>query len=83
MEKYTFPYSCDVWQDTIDVFISKNDVELIKQAYRDHFTYLGERASLNKLNNRITRSLGFYDPGADQDIRIYFPKEITKEVDAE
>lgn len=83
MKTYTFPYSCDEWQDEIDVEISGKEVELIKKAYRDAFTYLGECASLNKLNNRIIKGLDFYEPDADQDIRIYFPEEITEEVDDE
>lgn len=83
MKTYTFTWSCDEASGEFDLAISKHEVEMIKDAYRDAFLYLEECADLDDLRERAVQELDFYDPDADQDIRIYFPEEITDEVDEE
>ncbi len=63
--------------------ISSKEAKLIKQAYRDAFEYLEEVSDLDDLRERAVQEIDIYDPDEDQDIRIYFPEEITEEVDDE
>ena len=83
MKTYTFPWSCDAAYGDLELAISKNEVELIKKAYRDAFDMLSDVSYLSKLQKRAVKQLDFYEPDLDQDIRILFPEEITKEVDDE
>jgi hypothetical protein len=63
--------------------ISEEEVELIKDAYRDAFAYLEEVSDLDDLRERAVQEIDIYDPDEEQDIRIFFPDEITEEVDEE
>ena len=83
MKTYTFKWQCDEAWGELELDISKEEVELIKEAYRDAFSYLEERSELDDIRERAVQELDFYEPGLEQDIRIYFPEEITDEVDEE
>jgi len=83
MASYIFPYSCDEFSDELEMNISKKDVELIKEAYRNGFETLSDSDDLEKLQKKALKQLDFYEPDLDQDIRVYFPEEITEEVDEE
>jgi len=83
MKTYTFPWSCDEVYGEIELEISKKEVSLIKEAYRDAFAYLEEVSDLDDLRDRAVKEIDIYDPDEGQDIRIYFPEEITDEVDEE
>ena len=83
MKTYTFPWQCDESYGELELEISKKEVNLIKSAYRDAFEYLEEVSDLDDLRERAVQQLDFYDPDEEQDIRIYFPEEITEEVDDE
>jgi hypothetical protein len=83
MKTYVFPWSCDEAWGELELAITEEEVELIKQSYRDAFERLEEDMDLDDLRERAVQELDFYDPDSDQDIRIYFPEEITDEVDNE
>lgn len=83
MKTYTFPWSCDACYGTLELEISEEEVELIKEAYRNAFDQLGDDSDLDNVLERALEQLDFYEPDLDQDIRIYFPEEITEEVDEE
>lgn len=83
MTNYTFQWSCDETYGEFELELTDEEVELIKDAYRDAFAYLEEVSDLDDLRERAVQEIDFYDPGADQDIHIYFPEEITNEVDEE
>ena len=83
MKTYTFPWQCDESYGDLELEISKKEVNLIKSAYRDAFECLEEVSDLDDLRERAVQQLDFYDPDEEQDIRIYFPEEITEEVDDE
>ena len=83
MKTYTFSWQCDEAWGEIELEISDEEVDLIKEAYRDAFDCLEDTSDLDDLRDRAVQELDFYDPDLDQDIRIYFPKEITEEVDEE
>ena len=83
MKTYTFSWQCDEAWGEIELEISDEEVDLIKEAYRDGFDCLEDTSDLDDLRDRAVQELDFYDPDLDQDIRIYFPEEITEEVDEE
>ena len=83
MSVYTFRWQCDEAWGKLNLELSDEEVELIKEAYRDAFSYLEERSELDDIRERAVEKLDFYDPELDQDVRIYFPEVITKEVDKE
>ena len=83
MSVYTFGWQCDEAWGKLNLELSDEEVELIKEAYRDAFSYLEERSELDDIRERAVEKLDFYDPELDQDVRIYFPEVITKEVDKE
>ncbi len=83
MKSYTFPWSCDEAYGELELEISQEEVELIKQAYRDAFICLEEVSDLDSVRARAVEELDFYEPDLEQDIRIYFPEEITNLVDEE
>ena len=83
MKTYTFNWQCDEAWGELELELSKKEVELIKEAYRDAFSYLEERDELDGIRERAVQELDFYEPDLEQDIRIYFPEEITEEVDEE
>ena len=83
MKTYTFSWQCDEAWGEIELEISDEEVDLIKEAYRDAFDCLEDTSDLDDLRDRAVHELDFYDPDLDQDIRIYFPEEITEEVDEE
>lgn len=83
MKTYTFIWQCDdVWGE-FDLEISEEELEWIREAYRDGFEKLEDSMDLEDLQERALKSLNFCDPNAGQDIRIYFPNEITDEMDEE
>ena len=83
MKTYTFPWQCDEAWGEIELEISEEEVDLIKEAYRNAFNCLEEDSDLDGIRDRAVRLLDFYEPDLEQDIRIYFPEEITEEVDDE
>ncbi len=83
MKTYTFPWHCEAASGELQLDISPKEIELIKAAYRDAFDRLEDSDSLVKIRRRALKQLPFYERGAKQDIRIYFPEEIKKEVDKE
>ena len=83
MKAYTFPWQCDEVYGDIELLISKDEVEMIKAAYRDAFECLEEVSDLDDIRERAVQLIDIYDPDEDQDIRIFFPEEITEEVDEE
>lgn len=83
MKTYTFTWLCDEASGEFDLELSKKEVNLIKQAYRDAFEYLEEVSDLDDLRERAVKEIDYYEPDLDQDIRIFFPEEITEEVDEE
>ena len=83
MEYYTFKWQCDEAFGEVEIEISDDEVELIKEAYRDAFEQLEDDSDLDELRKRVLESLDFYDSELEQDIRIYFPEKITEEVDDE
>ena len=83
MKIYTFPWQCDEAYGELELEITEDEVELIKEAYLDGFGALEESDTLDDIRERAVMCLDFYDPDAGQDIRIYFPEEITDEVDEE
>ena len=83
MKTYVFHYSCEGYSDTVEMKLSAKEVRLIKKAYRDGFTELADDDDLQEILERVLSMLDFYDPDLEQDIRIYFPEEITDEVDEE
>lgn len=83
MKNYVFPWSCDEAYGELELEISNEEIELIKDAYRNAFACLEEVSDLDGIRGRAIEALDFYDPDAGQDIRIYFPEEITEEVDEE
>ena len=86
MKSYEFPYSCDEWYGSIDYEVSDEEVELIKSAYRDAFAFLEEVDDFDDLRERILTVIkeeNSLDDADELDIRIYFPEEITDEVDSE
>lgn len=83
MKTYTFPWQCDEAYGELELEISAKEVKLIKAAYREAFECLEDDSDLDDLRARAVQELDFYDPDEDQDIRIYFPEEITDEVDEE
>ena len=83
MKTYTFEWQCEAAYGEIELEISEDEVEMIKDAYRDAFVSLEEVGDLDELWERAVQELDFYDPEAGQDIRIFFPEEITNEVDEE
>ncbi len=83
MKNYTFSWQCDEAWGEVELELTDKEVDIIKSAYRDAFLYLEEVSDLDELRERAVQELDFYDPGAEQDIRIYFPEEITDEVDEE
>lgn len=83
MKTYTFPWQCDEIYGDIELEITDEEVELIKAAHRDAFVCLEEVSDLDDLRDRAVQELDFYDPEADQDIRIFFPEEIENEADEE
>lgn len=83
MKNYIFLWGCDATGGEFELDISEEEVELIKEAYRDGFTCLEDVSDLDDLRERAIQKLDFYDPELGQDIRIYFPEEITEEAYAE
>ena len=83
MKIYTFKWQCDEAWESFDMELSEEEVELIKQAYRDAFTYLEEVSDLDALHDRAMEQISFYNPDEDQDIRVYYPEKITDEADEE
>jgi hypothetical protein len=83
MKTYTFPWQCDEAWGEIEMEVTDEEIELMKDAYRDSFECLEDEIYLADLRERTVSRLSFYDPAAGQDIRIYFPDEITEEVDDE
>ncbi|MBR3538698.1 MAG: hypothetical protein IKN79_06465 [Eubacterium sp.] len=80
---YTFCWQCDGASGELELELTDEEVELIKDAYRDAFAYLEECSDLDEIRERAVQQLDFYDPELEQDIRIYFPEVIIKEVDEE
>ena len=56
---------------------------MMKEAHRDAFDRLEDCSEFDDLRERALQLLGFYEPDLEQDIRIYFPEEITDEADEE
>lgn len=83
MKMYTFNWQCDEAWGSFEMEISEEEVELIKQAHRDAFTYLEEVSELDDLHDRAMEQIPFYEPYEDQDIRVYYPEEIVDEADEE
>lgn len=86
MKSYEFPYSCDEWRGSIEFEISKKEVNLIKAAYRNAFDCLEDDSDLDALREKVLDAIAdetSLDNIEDLDIRIYFPEEITDEVDEE
>ena len=84
MKTYTFPYFCDAYTDSIDVQISDEEVELIKEALRNAFEYLSDESDLDGLRERIMADLRKqFDNADDLDIRICFPEVLYDEVGEE
>jgi hypothetical protein len=83
MKTYIFNWSCDEVYGEIELPITAKEVELIKESYRNAFAYLEEDSDLDDLRDRAVKEIDIYDPDEDQDIRIYFPEEITDKVDEE
>lgn len=84
MKTYTFPYFCDAYTDSIDVQISDEEVELIKEALRNAFEYLSDESDLDSLRERIMKELrNHFDDADDLDIRICFPEVLYDEVGEE
>lgn len=83
MKTYTFNWRCDEAWGELELDLSKEEVALIKDAYRDAFSYLEECSELDDIRERAVQELDFYEPDLEQDIRIFFPEEITEAVDEE
>ena len=83
MKTYTFNWQCDEAWGELELELSKGEVALIKDAYRDAFSYFEECSELDDIRGRAVQELDFYEPDLEQDIRIYFPEEITEAVDEE
>ena len=84
MKTYTFPYLCDAYSDSIDVQISDEEVELIKEALRNAFENLSDEPDLDDLRERIMAELrNNFDNADDLDIRIGFPEVLYDEVGEE
>lgn len=83
MKTYIFPWQCDEAFGELELEISKEEVEMIEESYRNGFGALEDDSDLDEIRDRALDQLDFYDPDADQDIRIYFPEEITEKIDEE
>ena len=83
MRTFVFQWQCDEAWGEIELDISDEEIEMIKDAHRDAFDCLEDCSEFDDLRERALQLLGFYEPDLEQDIRIYFPEEITDEADEE
>lgn len=83
MRTCEFWWLCDAVWGEIELEISDEEVEMIKEAHRDAFDCLEDCSEFDALRERALQLLDFYEPDLGQDIRIYFPEEIMDEADEE
>lgn len=83
MKTYTFIWTCDAARGEIEMDLSDEEVELIREAYENGFEELADDTDLEDILERALSKIGFYDPDLGQDIRVYFPEEITETDDEE
>ena len=77
MKTYTFRWHCEGAAGKIEMFLSDRDLELISKARGSHFSCLEDCSYLAPIRKRALRKLPFYNPRANQDIRISLPEEDT------
>ena len=76
---YTFRWHCEGASGSIVMLLSDKDIELIEKARKSHFDRLEDCSYLEPVRKRLLRKLPFYNPRANQDIRIFLPETKDEE----